>query len=930
MNAYEIIGWLGRHAGRSAHLCLDSRHIQAGDVFFALKGKTSDGRNYIDKAIENGAAVVVYEERDGNISAEVEVPCLPVDNLAAVLGGVAHHWYREPSHRLSVVAVTGTNGKTSCVHWIAAALNGQGVACGTIGTLGVISPDGTKMGGELTTPDVLTMHRSLAALRDAGAAVVALEASSIGIDQGRLDQVKIEIAAFTNLTHDHIDYHLSHENYKAAKLKLFKWPHLGAAIINFDDPAASEILQATTVAEPLTYSLETNSEADIQASNIQTSGYGLVFNLNTQSGSAQILTRLVGLHNVSNILLVAAVLRQLGWGMARTVRALSTLSAVDGRLQIVEPPDCGDSGTGGPMVVVDYSHTPDSLERALMALSETASVREGKLICVFGCGGARDASKRPVMGKIAASLADVVILTNDNPRNEDPASIIDQIVAGMPATPLIEPDRAQAILQAVWQASDKDVVLIAGKGHETTQEFANYTILFDDREWAKIALLQLRNVTISTDSRSIEQGQLFWAIDGENFDGHDYVNDACMSGACAAVVNQKDASIPLVQIEVGNTRSALAKCAAAWRSRFKIPVIGITGSNGKTTTKEMVATILRQWQGDEFILATIGNLNNDLGVPLTLLRMRPNHLVAVIEMGMNHPGEIESLTAIAQPTAALVNNAQREHQEFMHTVEAVAQENGTVLAGLPEDGIAIFPGDDAYTSMWSNLSGSRKQVNFGFSNGFDVYAEQIQVKADRTEFVLHTATGSNNVTLRAQGLHNLRNALAAVSCALAVNVPFPMMVRGLESFDPVSGRMHASEMPDGMQLIDDTYNANPDSVRAAIDVLAGLEGTRVLVLGDMAEVGEQAAVVHAEVGAYAKECGVHYLLTLGTDTLHSVQAFGANATSFQDLQKLLEQLFSLLPANVLVKGSRSARMERVVKALGEHLTNPDEGDNSAT
>lgn len=928
MNAYEIIGWLGRHAERTAHLCLDSRHVRQGDVFFACPGRSVDGRDYISQALERGAAAVIAEAGSKCLN-DLPVPCAEVKGLNAVLGQVGHHWYREPSHALSVVAVTGTNGKTTCVNWIAAALNAEGLACGTVGTLGVVRPDGRNLGGELTTPDVLSMHRSLAALRDAGAMVVALEASSIGIEQGRLDHVKIEIAAFTNLTHDHLDYHGTFENYKAAKFRLFSWPRLGGAVINIDDPIGQQLMEATGVSNPISYSMDAAKTADVRAQDVQASGYGLVFNLHTPRGSAQLLTRLVGLHNVSNLLLVAGVLRQLGWGMSRTVRTLAALLPVEGRLQTIEALECGESRPS-PMVVVDYAHTPDALERALSALSDTARARGGRLICVFGCGGGRDASKRPVMGKVAAEHADHVILTNDNPRTEKPESIVDQIAAGMPSRPEVELDRARAILSAIWSADDKDVVLLAGKGHETTQEFSDTKLPFDDREWGRLALTWLRGIRMSTDTRSLKQGDLFLALAGDTFDGHDYLAAARAGGACGAVVSQRDTTVSMPQIALGDTRRALTALATAWRNRYRLPVIGVTGSNGKTTTKEMIAAILRAWQGDEGVLATEGNLNNELGVPFTILRLNRTHRAAVIEMGMNQPGEIARLAQVAQPTVGVVNNAQREHQEFMHTVEAVARENGTVLSALPESGVAVFPGDDAYADLWADMAGTRQVLRFGFDPRFEVHADQIHVQPTRTGFQLHAPSGSGAVVLQAQGLHNLRNALAAAACASAVGVPFAAIVQGLEAFDPVSGRMRSHELPGGMQIIDDTYNANPDSVRAAIDVLAHLQGDTILVLGDMAEVGADSHAVHAEVGDYARECGITALLTLGKASAQAAAAFGEGAHAFDDLEKLTHYLFTLLPANVLVKGSRSARMERVLDALDAHLAAQHEGGRSAT
>lgn len=917
MKAAAVVKWLKEQCAPTAHLCLDSRAIGAGDVFFACAGLASSGHVYIDQAIAAGAAAVV---QDASEARELDVPTYKVEGLSQLLGEIAHEWYGRPSAQMTVMAITGTNGKTSSVQWLASMLNNSGVACGTIGTLGVTLPDGTNLGGVLTTPDVLTMHRSLAAIQQAGANLVALEASSIGLEQGRLDKVEIDVAAFTNLSHDHLDYHHTVENYKEAKRLLFNWPNLRLAVVNKDDAFGRELLESVSTPRVLSYSMEDNS-ADLFADDVQIGADGQVFNLIEAHGTAQILTHLLGDYNVSNLLLVSAVLLELGWPITKIARLMATLGPVPGRLQIVRALALG-THRPLPLVVVDYAHSPDALERALLSLRDVAKVRNGKVICVFGCGGDRDTAKRPIMGEIAERLADKVIITTDNARSEDPAAIAAQIQAGMSGDKaLLELDRAKAILRAVWSAEPTDIVLLAGKGHETYQEIQGQRFAFDDTHWGRFALTWLRGVSLSTDSRSLQAGQVFAAISGERFDGHDYVQAAKDNGAAAALV-ARPVAVDIPQLVLGDVQTVLTKAATLWRQRFAIPVVAVTGSNGKTTTKEMIAAIFAAWLGSESetYLATAGNLNNQLGVPLSVLRLGPQHKAAVFELGMNHPGEIAPLAAVAAPTIALINNAQREHQEYMHSVDAVAAENGTVLAALSDQGIAVFPVDDHYTNFWTELADGKQVVGFGFSPDAVVRADDIHADPTVTRFRLVVQNDSAAVHLAVPGVHNLRNALAAAACAHAAGAPLAAIVKGLESFKAVEGRMQVKRLPNGFQLIDDSYNANPDSVRAAIDVLSQLEGKKILVLGNMAEVGINSGAVHAEVGGYAREHDINELFVLGQDAKKAAEAFGEGAHSFEDLDQLIHQLLQDMPAQVLVKGSRSARMERVVKALETHFS----------
>ena len=434
---------------------------------------------------------------------------------------------------------------------------------------------------------------------------------------------------------------------------------------------------------------------------------------------------------------------------------------------------------------------------------------------------------------------------------------------------------------------------------------------------------------VHTDSRSLQAGDLFVALRGERFDGNQFIAQAKAQGAvavvCEASGEAQALSHGLPALVVPDARIALGELAAGWRGQFSLPLIAVTGSNGKTTVTQMIASILRAHAGDD-ALSTQGNLNNDIGVPLTLFNLRAHHRIAVVELGMNHPGEIAYLSQLARPTVALVNNAQREHQEFMGTVEAVAHENGAVLQALPLKGVAVFPSDEEFTPVWRNLSGQRLQRSFAMASHSEaeVRAAVVVWQSGAWQFTLKTPEGTAPVRLHIAGRHNVKNALAATACALAAGVPLAAVAQGLVAFEPVKGRSRALVLHTAtgeITLVDDTYNANPDSVRAAIDVLAELPAPRLLVLGDMGEVGNQGPEFHAEVGRYAAECGIEALYTLGDLCVHSTKAFGS-ARHFEDMDSLLASVTAQVGQfrSVVVKGSRFMKMERVVQALQTQST----------
>ena len=491
----EWLDWMRINAP-GAQLALDSRRVQRGDVFLACRGEGGDGRSYIAQAIDAGAAAVLFDDADNfQWNDTWAVPNLPVAQLSQQIGHIAHEWYAQPDAGLFSIAVTGTNGKTSCTQWLGQALSRSGLPTTVIGTLGAgLYRNGTSgafVATGYTTPDAVQLHRQLAAQKSQGARALAIEASSIGLAQGRMEQLHVDCAVLTNFTRDHLDFHGTMEAYEEAKAKLFDWPALKHTVLNLDDALGQKLIARMRSTNPSVKMLGYTTEgaqvdgiAMLSATEIRISHQGTSFQLHSPFGSGPVRTHLIGHFNVSNVLAIAGVLFVRGLTFDQVVDQLEALMPVPGRLEQL-------GGTDAPLAVIDYAHTPDALAKALGTLRAVADMRHGQLWCVFGCGGDRDPGKRPEMGA-ASDCADHIIVTSDNPRSEDPAAIIAAIVEGLPEASRgklqIIDDRATAILSAIRHADKHDVILVAGKGHEDYQEIKGRRLAFRDADHASLAL----------------------------------------------------------------------------------------------------------------------------------------------------------------------------------------------------------------------------------------------------------------------------------------------------------------------------------------------------------------------------------------------------------------------------------------------------------
>ena len=1039
---YSVLGRKQSSEVMISGVVVDSRKVRAGSLFVALAGSRTDGHAYLDQVMggkrSGGCAAVVVEE--GRVAPERFADCpqcvIMVADSHLAYARIAANLHGNPAQALTLVGITGTNGKTTVSYLLESVLRQKGLTVGVIGTVNYRYRDARGQEVELpapfTTPEPLLLQALLQQMVDAGVTHVIMEVSSHALVQRRLGDLHFDVAAFTNLSRDHLDYHRDMDDYFAAKSLLFA-DHLkkgGVAVITRSpgiDPqenvraAALICLAEGQGARVLQCGME--GASDIYPQNIQTGLDSTTMTLRLPSGLLLFSTPLVGDFNVANLQTTVGISLALGVEAEALSSSLREAAGAPGRLQRVMP--AARELHFRPAVFVDYAHTPDALEKVLTTLSRLS---RRKMICVFGCGGDRDKGKRAIMGEIAGRNCDVVLITDDNPRTESPEAIVAQIVSGVRASGLQERDpawllitkaegngffvlhdRAAAISAAIEAATKEDIVLVAGKGHERYQQGADGKRFFDDSLEAKKGLttwtiegLMLATGgelkaelpgpacgsslgAVVTDSRKVAAGDIFVALAGERFDGHDFLGQVAAAGAGCLVVRRdipKESLPALPCLLVEDTLQALGDLAAYRRrvmrevnlprgmdapvscesgmakvrpqdmdvpvsrepgmAKARPVVVGITGSCGKTTVKEMTAAIFEQyWPSGETdaqlppeqVLKTRGNFNNLVGLPLSLLPLGPGHRAAVLEMGMNRPGEIDRLACIADPDIACIVNIHAAHLEGLHSLEGVAKAKEELFAACGKDTVLVVNLDDPLVRACAARYQQKKVFYAVAGEGGDhapqVWASDIgKAGGGIQSFVLHIAEGAVPVSLHVPGVHNISNAVAAAAIGHAAGIGIQDIAAGLAAFRPADKRMQIVKGKGGLNIINDTYNANPASMRAGLMTLGQESGRRVAILGDMLELGPTSAEAHREAGRVAAAQAVDYLALVGgfaAETAAGAEMAGLEGERIRifgekkDVAPWIEELLQTgrLQADdwLLVKGSRGMRLEAVVEQL---------------
>jgi murE/murF fusion protein len=925
----------------------DSRTVGAGALFVAVRGRRSDGHAFVATAVQRGAAAVVVEAPIDGLT----VPQLIVPDGGRALGHAIAALADHPARRLTLIGITGTNGKTTTTYLVEAMLRAAGHEPGVIGTVNY-RWRGQNHDAPYTTPTPEVLHDTFARMVADGVTHVVMEVSSAALAMNRLAGVEFAVGAFSNLTQDHLDLHGSMEEYAEAKQLLFRrqLARTGVAVVNVDDPAGVGMgAAATATAEPRQV-LHVSSEeaarddaqrgAAIRVIEQRSTVAGITARIQTPRGELTVGSHaLIGHYNVANIALAVGIGEALGLPHEAIARGVEALAGVPGRVERV-------ANAAGLDILVDYAHTPDALDNVLAALRPLTRRR---LICVFGCGGDRDPTKRPKMGAVVAAKADLPVVTSDNPRTEDPRAILDAILPAVPNAFYVDVDRRTAIRAAVAEATPGDVVVIAGKGHEDYQILGTTKIHFDDREEAAAACalrprFHVDAIAAGTggsatgaavcdrviiDSRVAAPGDLYVAVQGEKLDGHAFCGAAVAAGATAVMIargRRADAGQlgSAAVIEVDDPRVAIAQVAGAHRQRWgqdaAARLVAITGSAGKTTTKELTRAALAAVGSTH---AAAGSLNNETGVPLTLLGLRAHHRFGVIEMGMRGAGQIDYLTQFTRPDVAAVVNAGTAHIELLGSTDAIAAAKGEIYGGLGPSGVAIAPHDDPRLLAAAKARAPHARlITFGADPGADVRLTGYQVVgAVGADLHVDVQGHPRRFRLPLIGHHTAIDATCALACALACGVDLDVAIAGLERARPAAMRGEVVEIG-GRNVIVDCYNANPASMAAAIDTLAELRGSAgaIAVVADMLELGDHAAAAHTAVGARLGELGIP-VVALGAHRQRVADATGAPAAAWTTDDPMVaarQVLATTAPGDwVLIKASRGMRLERVVAALRE-------------
>ncbi len=920
-------------------LSSDSNQIKKNYLFFAIKGSESNGEDYINSAIKKGATAVVCD-LNCKIKSK-KIPIIKVKNIKKIITDSCITFYK--SKPKNIIAVTGTNGKSSVAEFYHQILFAQKIPVASIGTLG-IKINNKIFRTNLTTLDIISLHRELAKIKILGVNNVILEASSHGLEQGRLDGLNFNTAIFTNFSQDHLDYHKNMKNYLNAKLilfsKLFKKKYI---ITDSDIP---EFLKLKKIAKKNNLKLLTigKKKTTIQFRTIKSNGnfQRVIFRHNKKKYKVKI--PLIGLFQIKNLFMSIVAAKLSGLKIKKILNTVKNIKEVNGRLQLIE------TTPNQTKIFVDYAHTPDALETILRTLKEQYKIKPD---VVFGCGGERDKKKRPKMAKVCEKNAEKIYVTDDNPRNENPKLIRRMIISGFSKKITFAeiPSRTEAIKTAVIRSKPNSVLLIAGKGHETTQTYGKKIFNISDKEIVKninskklkfdkknynkifnaeiikkiVQTDKLRFEGVSINSKKIKRNNLFIAIKGKNYDGHIFAKEALKNKASYCVVQKNINKLDKKKlIKYPSTINFLNKLAILKRRNMNLRVVAITGSSGKTTLKTILGKTLSEYGKTYF---SQKSYNNHIGVPLSLCNIENDHKYGVFEIGMSNTGEIRNLSNLVKPDIAIITNIGEAHAENFDNLNDIVKAKSEIIENIKKDGYLILNGDNKYFNYLSKLARKKKikVLSFGKLQKFD--AKLVKNKPYKNYNNLHFRVLNENIYLRVKNVNSLiiSNILFTLLTLHVLDLDLKKIINFSNFFQLGEGRGKVnliSRYKKKFRLIDESYNANPSSVKNAIINLSKIKRKhekKFLLLGDMLELGKKSDTYHKNLAHFINCSDIDKLFVYGKNAFKTYQKTYKvkQGNILQNLNDFDEIFSNIIKKDdyLMIKGSNATGLNKLSKII---------------
>jgi murE/murF fusion protein len=931
---------IGIHKINIKGLSLDSRQTKKNYLFFAVKGSKYNGENYIAKAIRKGAKAVVCD-KNCKIKNK-KIPIIKVKNIRKIIRDACKVFYKiKPKN---IIAVTGTNGKSSVAEFYHQILIAQNIPVASLGTLG-IKINNKKTRTNLTTLDIISLHRELARIKNLGIDNVILEASSHGLEQGRLDGLNFKTAIFTNLSQDHLDYHKNMKNYLNAKLILFsKLSGKKKNVITDNEILEFSKIQKIIKKNNLNIFTIGKKNSTIQFKSVNSNGNFQNISFKYSKTNYQVNIPLIGLFQIKNLFMAILAIKLSGFDMKNILNIVKNIKEVNGRLQLVK------TTPNQTKIFIDYAHTPAALSAALKALNDHYKVKPH---IVFGCGGERDKEKRSKMANICEKYAEKIYVTDDNPRSENPKSIRKTIMSGFKKKLIINeiPSRTKAIETAIVKSAPNSIVLVAGKGHETNQTYGNRIINISDKEIVRninnkkikfdkknynknfnaeiikkiVNKNNLRFEGVSINSKQIKKGNLFVGIKGKNYDGNYFAKEALKNKANYCVVQKNINKLNKKKlIKYYDTIKFLNKLALLKRNHINTKVIAITGSSGKTTLKTLIGKTLNEYAKTYF---SKKSYNNHIGVPLSLCNLESNHKYSVFEIGMSNAGEIMRLSSLVKPDIAIITNIGEAHIENFKNQKGIAKAKSEIIENININGSLILNRDDKYYNYLSRLAKKRKIDVLSFGESTKATARLIKIKSNKNYKNLHFRVKNKNIYLKIKNVNSLivLNILFTLLTLEILDLDLKKIKNFTDHFQLIEGRGKTHNIlryKKKFHLIDESYNANPSSVKNAINNFSNIKKTyekKFLLLGDMLELGKKSDNYHTNLANYINRSDIDKLFIYGKNAFKIYQKTykAKQGNILQNLNDFDEIFSDIINKNdyLMIKGSNATGLNRLSKMI---------------